>query len=213
MTRKMKLFIDPKPRPHRTIVEVLAVVIVGASVSALIAHLSDERTRLETERAVAQAELGVLRPAVDVLFVQPCMKQLGKRRVDPETAARVCLAVLKHAAAAGIDPRIVIGKIQVESGFVPVALSETADWGLAQINLPTWAGQFDCDIIADLECNIAAGVTILARYRARFGSMHVALTAFNRGEGTVARALARGQNPDNGYAGRVMLAARQMGPM
>lgn len=206
MANKLKLFIEPR-LVRWTVAVVLATVLVGAIAGTAIFHLDAERARLVRANAAALAELGELRPAVDVLFVQPCLKRLTQRKVDAETAARVCRAVLKHAMAAGIDPRIVLGKIQTESGFVPVALSETADWGLSQINLPTWAGWFDCDIVDDLECNVAAGVEILARYRARFGSIRLALTAYNRGEGTVARALARGQDPDNGYAGRVLRAA------
>jgi hypothetical protein len=36
------------------------------------------------------------------------------------------------------------------------------------------------------------------------GDLHLALTAYNRGPGTVNRLLTRGRNPDNGYAGKVL---------
>ena len=53
--------------------------------------------------------------------------------------------------------------------------------------------------------NLNLGFTYLRKLINQYdGNERLALTAFNRGPGTVSKLLKRGRNPDNGYADKVI---------
>jgi soluble lytic murein transglycosylase-like protein len=57
----------------------------------------------------------------------------------------------------------------------------------------------------DRRTNLRLGFRYLDQLVQKYGgNLKLALTAYNRGPGTVDRVLKRGGDPDNGYAGKVL---------
>jgi soluble lytic murein transglycosylase-like protein len=107
-----------------------------------------------------------------------------------------------------IEPEIAFGLVRTESEFKDYATSHVGAIGLTQLMLPT-ARWFKRDAtesdLRDSETNLEIGFRYLGELIDRYdGDVQLALTAYNRGTGTVDRVLERGGNPDNGYARKVM---------
>ena len=93
-------------------------------------------------------------------------KKLEKR--IPDTAYRVELLKTIHyeATRAGLDPQLVLGIIQVESGFKKYAVSKAGARGLMQV-MPFWInliGSKDQHNLFNLRTNLRFGCTILRHY-------------------------------------------------
>jgi soluble lytic murein transglycosylase-like protein len=96
----------------------------------------------------------------------------------------------------------------VESTFRERAVSHVGARGLAQV-MPRTARWLEPSVstgeLFDPEVNLELGFRYLRQMIDRYdGDLFKALTAYNRGPGTVDRILRRGGNPDNGYARKVM---------
>ncbi len=108
----------------------------------------------------------------------------------------------------GIDPKVAFGLVRTESSFRRTVVSHAGAVGYAQV-LPSTArwiepGTTRSDLF-DTRTNLRVGFKYLRYLLDKYnGDMRLALTAYNRGPGTVDRVLARGGNPDNGYAGKVL---------
>jgi soluble lytic murein transglycosylase-like protein len=107
-----------------------------------------------------------------------------------------------------IEPEIAFGLVRTESEFKDYATSHVGAIGLTQLMLPT-ARWFKRDAtendLRDSETNLEIGFRYLGELIDRYdGNVNLALTAYNRGTGTVDRVLERGGNPDNGYARKVL---------
>lgn len=122
----------------------------------------------------------------------------------------VTLASDIHEAAVAeeIDPRMAFGLVRAESRFRTKVVSPVGAVGLTQV-MPSTArwlvpGTTRKDLM-NPETNAKVGFkylrTLLDRYD---GNEKLALTAYNRGPGTVSKILKRGGNPDNGYAEMVL---------
>lgn len=115
-----------------------------------------------------------------------------------------------HAAALAnrIDPKIAFGLVRTESGFRNSATSPVGAIGLTQL-MPATARWMQRGVtrseLRDPEVNLRIGFRYLRELMDKYeGDTELALTAYNRGPGTVDRVLKRGGNPDNGYADMVM---------
>jgi soluble lytic murein transglycosylase-like protein len=122
----------------------------------------------------------------------------------------VDLAADIHEAAVTneIDPRMAFGLVRAESRFRPTIVSPVGAVGLTQVMPATakWLvpGTSKADL-KDPETNLKVGFKYLRSLLDQYdGNRELALTAYNRGPGTVAKLLKRGRNPDNGYAEMVM---------
>jgi soluble lytic murein transglycosylase-like protein len=120
------------------------------------------------------------------------------------------LAADIHEAALleNIAPRVAFGLVQAESSFRTRAVSPVGAVGLTQL-MPSTArwlvpGTTRRDLM-DTSTNLRIGFKYLRRLLDDYdGNEQLALTAYNRGPGTVNRLLARGADPDNGYADKVL---------
>jgi soluble lytic murein transglycosylase-like protein len=115
-----------------------------------------------------------------------------------------------HRAAVGaaIEPGLAFGLISVESSFRRTAVSHAGAVGYTQL-LPSTArwlvpGTTRSQLI-NPDTNLEIGFRYL-RYLLDYydGDVRLALTAYNRGPGTVDRLVRQGRNPENGYAERVL---------
>jgi hypothetical protein len=108
----------------------------------------------------------------------------------------------------GVEPTVAYGLVRTESTFRERAVSHVGARGLTQVMPRTarWLipGTTSQDLF-DRRTNLRLGFRYLDQLIQKYrGDMKLALTAYNRGPGTVDRVLARGGNPDNGYAAKVL---------
>jgi hypothetical protein len=120
------------------------------------------------------------------------------------------LAEQIHTAAesAGITPRLAFGLVRTESRFKTTAISPVGAIGLTQVMPKTGAwmrpGTKRSDLF-DPSVNLNIGFKYLHELIDQYnGDIRLALTAYNRGPGTVQKAIRRGRNPENGYADMVL---------
>ncbi len=92
-------------------------------------------------------------------------KRLKKRMSDTEERNNFLMTVYFEAKRAGLDPQLILGIIQVESGFKKYAVSKAGAYGYMQV-MPFWR-----KLIGDpnhnlfhLRINLRYGCTILRHY-------------------------------------------------
>lgn len=148
------------------------------------------------------AEVGARWAASDrSSVVQAAVDKYG---ISPELASQI----YDHARTAGVDPKMAYGLVKTESDFKNTAVSHVGARGLTQL-MPGTARWLEPGTSAsDLfnpETSLKVGFKYLRQLIDRYeGNTHLALTAYNRGPGIVDRAVTRGHDPDNGYAGAVL---------
>ena len=92
-------------------------------------------------------------------------KRLAKRIPDPEQRMDFLTTVNYEATRAGLDPELVLGLIEVESGFKKYAISSVAARGYMQV-MPFWVkaiGTPDQNLF-HLRTNLRYGCNILRHY-------------------------------------------------
>jgi len=120
--------------------------------------------------------------------------------VTEELAKEIHVAARRHE----IDPEIAFGLVRAESSFRNNATSPVGAVGLTQL-MPRTAAWMEPGVTRAQLRNPSTNLDIGFRYLRYLldkyeGNEDLALLAYNRGPGTVDRALRRGMNPDNGYA-------------
>jgi len=101
---------------------------------------------------------------------------------DPEIAA----AIADSADRCGLDPDLLRAVIQAESGFDRFAVSSKGAQGLMQL-MPGTAAALGVSDPFDVRQNVAGGAAYLRQQLDRFGSLDLALAAYNAGPGAVSR--------------------------
>jgi soluble lytic murein transglycosylase-like protein len=129
-----------------------------------------------------------------------------------EVSGSLARTIGEAAERYDIDPDVAFGLVRAESGFRNGATSRVGAVGLTQLMPGTarWLepGTTRSDL-RDPETNVEIGFKYLRSLIDRFhGDVDLALTAYNRGPGTVDRVLKRGGDPDNGYADFVRTGKR-----
>lgn len=107
-----------------------------------------------------------------------------------------------------IDPTMAFSLVRAESSFRPTAVSPVGALGLTQL-MPSTARWLEPGIsrreILEPRTNLRIGFRYLrALIESYDGDERLALTAYNRGPGTVDSLLRRGRDPWNGYAELVL---------
>lgn len=103
--------------------------------------------------------------------------------------------LLEACAKNGVDPLIMLGLIETESGFRENAVSSTWDYGLCQLN------HLYFDPSMTPEENLRTGVELLGRHLKTYGNISAALTAYHWGH----------DNGTRGYANVVLDKAAAWG--
>ncbi|MEI7612592.1 MAG: lytic transglycosylase domain-containing protein [Betaproteobacteria bacterium] len=108
-------------------------------------------------------------------------RRLSKRIPDRESRLEFLRAIHYEATRAGLDPQLVLGLIQVESGFKKYAVSSVGARGFMQV-MPFWIkviGRHD-DNLFHLRTNLRYGCTILRHYLdIEQGDLYRALGRYN----------------------------------
>ena len=170
---------------------------------------------VSTPAGVADAGYPPVRPALVVGSEQ----QLERARLDAVFARHydipMDLAGRIHDAAreAGLDPVLAFGLVDTESSFRRTAVSWAGAVGYTQV-MPATARWMDPRVrrgdLFETETNLKLGFEYLAYLLEYYeGDVRLALTAYNRGPGTVDGLLERGRDPENGYADKVLGTAER----
>lgn len=112
-------------------------------------------------------------------------RRVATRRLpvpDPELGRLID----RYSSLFRLDPELVQAVIQAESGYNTRAVSDRGAMGLMQL-MPETAAELEVSDPYDPAENIRGGTTYLARLLERFGSLEVALAAYNAGPTVVDR--------------------------
>ena len=107
----------------------------------------------------------------------------GQRRWRPQDFAT---AIDRVAAGLELDPLLLHAVIHTESSYNPRAVSSAGAVGLMQL-MPGTAARYGVGDRYDPNANIRGGAHYLKDLITEFGQMHLALAAYNAGEGAVRR--------------------------
>ena len=133
-------------------------------------------------------------------------------RISADLAASIYDIALRE----GIEPELGFRLVRVESEFKERAKSPVGAIGLTQV-MPATANYLQPGItrqqLLDRDTNLRLGFRYLKELIAVYdGDAEEALTAYNRGPGTVARIRRQGGDPANGYA-ELVLGERGRSPV
>lgn len=135
------------------------------------------------------------------------VEEMLARKVPPELLTKYASAFLSASVKYDVPVKLLISIASVESNFNHRAVSYKNAIGVMQVMklwikvIPELKSESD---LYDIDKNINAGAFVISQYRKRFGHIKTTITAYNRGETIVARYLAAGMDPSNGYETRVL---------
>ena len=104
-------------------------------------------------------------PLEAIDWLSEMSRRLTKRIPNRDNRHQILRAVHYEATRAGLDPQLVLGLIQVESGFKKYAVSKAGARGLMQV-MPFWVKLIGGkgDNLFHLRTNLRYGCTILRHY-------------------------------------------------
>ncbi len=112
--------------------------------------------------------------------------RLKRRKSEHATRIDFLQTLWYESARAGLEPALVLGLVQVESGFRKYAVSSAGARGYMQV-MPFWArliGDGDASRLFHLQTNLRFGCVILRHYlAAERGDMFMALGRYNGSRG------------------------------
>ena len=116
---------------------------------------------------------------------QPRLPELA----SPELQQAFLQTVWYESSRAGLEPALVMGLIEVESGFRKFAISSAGARGVMQV-MPFWTRQLgisDASALFQWQANMRFGCVILRHYLSlEQGNMHMALGRYNGSRGQLA---------------------------
>lgn len=145
----------------------------------LSASVQAALSRAVSDRAPPRSSFQDSLDAID--WLTEMSRRLEKRIPDREARLEFLRSVHYEATRAGLDPQLVLGLIQVESGFKKYAVSSAGARGFMQV-MPFWkqlVGLSD-DNLFHLRTNLRYGCTILRHYLdLEHGDLYRALGRYN----------------------------------
>ncbi|MCX7165581.1 MAG: lytic transglycosylase domain-containing protein [Rhodocyclales bacterium] len=131
------------------------------------------------DRAAPEPQFPSLQEKLD--WLTEMSRRLERRLPDREARLELLKAVHYESKRAGLDPQMVLGLIQVESGFKKYSVSSSGARGYMQV-MPFWVrliGSKDSNLF-HLRTNLRFGCTILRHYLdIENGDLYRALGRYN----------------------------------
>jgi soluble lytic murein transglycosylase-like protein len=197
--RRSKLSSDPDfPKPQRSLLLLHAALAFAIAALPLLAHagaqqyepLADSVKSALTmaARADRKPPEPIFRTPMEKVHWLTAMDERLPLRNKPEYQTRIEFLKTVHyeATRAGLDPQMVLGLIQVESGFKKYAVSSAGARGYMQI-MPFWTGLIadgDSRKLFDMRTNIRMGCVIMRHYLdLENGDLYMALGRYNGSRG------------------------------
>ena len=161
---------------------------IAAQIFSLAAdrgHVAAKAMQRYTVSSLGAPLPGCLLPDRDTQLSFESLENLGPGMDQAYFKGPIYKLVDKLAQQSGIDPKLVMAVILVESGFNPKAVSPKNAQGLMQL-IPETAQRFRVRNAFDPEENIKGGIAYLQWLLAFFkGDVALVAAAYNSGEGTV----------------------------
>jgi len=149
---------------------------VRSALSAAIANSAPPKPAFET----VEARLRYLR------WLGEMSTRLRKRTDDHVTRVEFLEALWYESTRAGLEPALVLGLVQVESGFRKYAISSAGARSYMQV-MPFWVRQIgdgDASRLFHMQTNLRFGCVILRHYIDRErGDLYLALGRYNGSRG------------------------------
>ena len=100
-----------------------------------------------------------------LVWLTDMSRRLQQKMPDPQLRMDFLRTVNYEASRAGLDPQLVLGLIQVESGFKKYAVSPVGARGFMQV-MPFWPRSLGVEnrLFGNVEFNVRLGCEILAFY-------------------------------------------------
>jgi soluble lytic murein transglycosylase-like protein len=164
-------------RSRRHVVALLSATALGAPMHGAHAGAQVEEPLANAVRsalAAAVADNAPPRPSFDTIderlsylkWLGAMSERLKKRKTEHLTRVEFLEAVWYESKRAGLEPALVLGLIQVESGFRKYAISVAGARGYMQV-MPFWArliGDGDAAKLFHMQTNLRFGCVILRHY-------------------------------------------------
>lgn len=161
---------------------------IAAQIFSLAAdrgHVAAKAMQRYTVSSLGAPLPGCLMPDPSALLTFEAIPNLGPGMDQVYFKGPIYKLVDKLAQQSGIDPKLVMAVILVESGFNPKAVSPKNAQGLMQL-IPETAQRFRVRNAFDPEENIKGGIAYLQWLLTFFkGDVALVAAAYNSGEGTV----------------------------
>ena len=175
---------------------VLALCLFGALRAAWAGAQLEEplADKVRSAMAAAVSDSAPPRPAFESIddrlaylrWLGAMSERLKRRKSEHLTRVEFLEALWYESKRAGLEPSLVLGLIQVESGFRKYAISSAGARGYMQV-MPFWArsiGQGDASQLFHMQTNLRFGCTILRHYLdIERGDLFLALGRYNGSRG------------------------------
>jgi soluble lytic murein transglycosylase-like protein len=149
---------------------------VRSALAAAVANSAPPRPTFDT----TEARLAYLR------WLGEMSTRLKKRTADHTTRVEFLETVWYESKRAGLEPALVLGLVQVESGFRKYAISIDGARGYTQV-MPFWSrliGDGDVSRLFHMQTNLRFGCVILRHYLDREnGDLYMTLGRYNGSRG------------------------------
>ncbi|MCV2369968.1 transglycosylase SLT domain-containing protein [Roseateles oligotrophus] len=149
---------------------------VRSALTAAVAYSAPPKPRFDN----VEARLAYLR------WLGATSEKLKSRKSEVQTRIEFLESVWYEAKRAGLDPSLMLGLVQVESGFRKYAISSAGARGYTQV-MPFWAnliGDGQASRLFHMQTNLRFGCVILRHYLDREkGDMYLALGRYNGSRG------------------------------
>ena len=186
-------------RPARRALLAAPLALLGAQYGTRRAYAGAQveeplADAVRTALAAAVAEAAPPRPRFDrfedrlayLRWLGAASERLKRRKAEHHTRVEFLEAVWYESRRAGLETPLVLGLIQVESGFRKYAISSAGARGYMQV-MPFWArliGDGDARRLFHLQTNLRFGCVILRHYLDRErGDLFLALGRYNGSRG------------------------------
>jgi soluble lytic murein transglycosylase-like protein len=209
----------PLHATQRLMLRGLALLVFLAAVGGAVSLLPDG-AEARHEAGVYTGMVGDLRELRAALDAEQSEAELQRLRAERAEAilrfskehpvsAGLAEVIYDEALRAGIEPGLAFEIVRIESRFNPKAVSSVGAMGLAQV-MPRTAVLYDStvsrDDLFDPGTNLRIGFRFFRDLLERYDyDIRLALLAYNRGPQRVGDIMARGGDPGNGYASRILL--------
>lgn len=169
-------------------------VLVHADVKAANAFqqwLTQTEARLEKQlqrrkASSAPQDLAIAEPTYKVAGPSAMPDVLAHELASPHLRREFLQTVWYESQRAGLDPSLVLGLIQVESGFRKFAISSAGARGYTQV-MPFWTSVLadgDASVLFQAQTNLRFGCVILRHYlNVENGDLFLALGRYNGSRG------------------------------
>jgi soluble lytic murein transglycosylase-like protein len=178
----------------------VAVLLAAAALPAHAQKAAEKPSLGERLYKGLHEEVGLLTSSA-----MPEFRYASRYGIEPELAR----TIVRTAQAEGVDPELGFRLVRVESGFNPRARNHSGAAGLMQL-MPSTFRRYSRRArgetsLMDPETNLRVGFRYMRMLLDMFdGDVHLAVTAYNRGEDNVARVVRHGDRPTSSYTRHVL---------